>query len=90
MDKLELAIMDLLTFPETFKSIVDECAIPSTSFVIADVLKKLIHDELVAPFRVDEDGNPRRSLGYDSDRMSDFMYQLTSKGFRILEQMHRP
>ncbi|MBI1307134.1 MAG: hypothetical protein GC181_11080 [Bacteroidetes bacterium] len=85
MDELSITILRLLIFPETFDSIVEECEIESSKHIISDVLKKLIHDELVSPGFNDEKGNFKRSLGYDSDAMGAYIYQITAKGIRRLE-----
>jgi len=87
MDELEVAILNLLVFPETFESIVDECPHPTTRHVAGDVLKKLMHDELVSPMYEDPPGTFTRSLGYDSDSLDTYRYQLTSKGLNLLTKM---
>jgi len=82
MDEVELAVLELLLFPENFKNIVDECKVKvdTTTHVIGDVLKKLLHDEFVIPLSKNEKGEFVRSIGYDSDDMNNFHYQLSAKG----------
>lgn len=87
MEPLESAVLSLLMFPESFGSIVDECEIPSTKHIIGDVLKKLMHDELVMPLFDDGNGNYRRSLGYDSDFLDHYRYQITAKGLKKLQNL---
>lgn len=84
MDKIAISILNLLIFPETFQSIVDECPIPTTKYITADILKQLLHDELIIPIDEDEKGNFKRSLVYDSDNMDRYRYQITSKGLKII------
>ncbi len=86
MDDLELAVLELLIFPETFVSIVDECRIQSGKHVIGDVLKQLLHDELARPYLKDDDGVFYRSMVYDSDFLNSYYYQITSKGLTVLEK----
>jgi hypothetical protein len=64
MEELELSILNLLIFPETFKS---------------------IHDDLVFPLIADEAGNLKRSMGYDTDSISLYRFQISSKGMKIIE-----
>jgi hypothetical protein len=85
MEELELSILNLLIFPETFKSILDECPIPTTRQIAGDVLKTLIHDDLVFPLIADEAGNLKRSMGYDTDSISLYRFQISSKGMKIIE-----
>ena len=87
MEELELAVLSLLIFPETFASIVDECPTPTSKHIVGDVLKKLIHDELVVPLLENEKGNFQRSLGYDSDGLYHYRYQITAKGQSVLEHL---
>jgi len=84
MDKLETAVLELLLFPEPFSVIVEECAESNDANIVGDVLKTLIHDELVSPYEKLEDGSFKRHLGYDSDNMHAFYYQVTSKGTDVL------
>jgi hypothetical protein len=84
MVELDFAVLELLLFPEEFDNIVAECRIPSTKHVIGDVLKTLLHDDLVSPMVKNEVGNFERRIGYDSDHMEAFYYQITGKGIDML------
>lgn len=85
MDELDIAVLELLIFPENFDRIVEECRLSSDRNILGDVLKNLLHDELVAPLVMTEDGVFVRSLGYDSDFLNHHHYQITSKGLDALE-----
>ncbi|MFT5723352.1 MAG: hypothetical protein ACI9JN_000462 [Bacteroidia bacterium] len=85
MDEIDFAVLELLLFPEQFSNIVMECRIPTTRHVVGDVLKTLLHDSYVSPLYKDESGNFKRSIGYDSDNMGAFYYQITSKGIDKLD-----
>lgn len=82
MDEVEKAVLELLLFPESFEHIVEECKVKvdTSTHVIGDVLKKLLHDEYVIPVRKTEEGDFVRNIGYDSDDMNSFFYQLSAKG----------
>jgi hypothetical protein len=84
MDEIEYAVLELLIFPESFESIVEECAVREGKHVIGDVLKSLLHDELVNPYLKSEDGNFTKSLGYDSDFLNHYHYQISAKGLDAL------
>ena len=86
MIELEL---ELLLFPENFNNVVAECRISDSRHIVGDVLKTLLHDGLVSPLRLDDKGNFTRSIGYDSDDMQAFHYQLTSKGIDALNAHHK-
>ncbi|MBO6518388.1 MAG: hypothetical protein JJ975_17785 [Bacteroidia bacterium] len=85
MEEIEYAILELLIFPEGFESIVEECRVKAGRHVIGDVLKQLLHDEYVGPFLKNEQGDFERSLGYDSDFLDGYYFQITSKGLKALE-----
>ena len=84
MDELEIAVLELLLFPEQFNNIVDECRVKVGRHVIGDALKTLLHDKYVSPLRLDDSGQLVRSIGYDSDDMEAFQYQITAKGIDAL------
>ncbi|MFT4521145.1 MAG: hypothetical protein ACI8ZN_000069 [Bacteroidia bacterium] len=86
MDEINAAILDLLIFPENFANIVSECTLTDNKHVIADVLKQLMHDELVYPLLLNQNGDLVRSLGYDTDFMNDYHYQLSSLGIKTLQR----
>lgn len=90
MDDLALAVLELLIFPEEFDSIIDECRIKSGKHVIGDVLKNLLHDEMVRPLLKNKDGELVKSLGYDSDFLQDYHFQITAKGLSALELSKAP
>ncbi len=89
MDELEFAVLELMLFPESFEHIVSETRIAASRPVIGDVLKKLLHDELVSPYFKDSEGNYQRSIGYDSDDMNSYYYQITAKGIDVLNSSFR-
>ncbi|MCB9262060.1 MAG: hypothetical protein H6607_06770 [Flavobacteriales bacterium] len=85
MDELAKAVLEQLLFPENFENIVEECRIKAGKHIIGDVLKTLLHDEMVSPMLPNEKGDWVRSLGYDSDFMGDYRYQITAKGLKALQ-----
>jgi len=89
MGEIEYAVLELLIFPESFDSIVEECAIREGKHVIGDVLKTLLHDELVNPYLKNEDGDFKKSLGYDSDFLNHYHYQISAKGLDTLANRPR-
>lgn len=89
MDKLTIAVLELLLFPEHFNNIVAECRESSSQHIVGDVLKTLLHDGFVSPLRLDESGNFVRSIGYDSDDMRAYYYQITAKGIDVLNAHHQ-
>ena len=86
MDNTALNILQLLIFPERFESIVAESDADIDRHIAGDILKQLLHDEYVSPLIEEPEGTFTRSLGYDSDHLEDFCYQITAKGLRILEK----
>jgi hypothetical protein len=89
MDELDISVLELLLFPEQFANILLECRPSSTRQIIGDVLKTLLHDGHVTPLIKDEEGNFKRSIGYDSDNMDAFYYQISGKGIDALNQSLR-
>lgn len=87
MDELEIAVLELLLFPEHFENIVSECKVKVGRHVIGDALKTLLHDKYASPLRLDENGKYERSIGYDSDDMEAFHYQITAKGIDMLNSV---
>lgn len=87
MDELEIAVLELLLFPEHFNNIVAECKVKVGRHAIGDALKTLLHDKYVSPLRLVEDGKFERSIGYDSDNMEAFHYQITAKGIDTLNNI---
>lgn len=90
MDELEIAVLELLLFPEHFNNIVAECKVKVSRHVIGDALKTLLHDKYVSPLRLDKNGKYERSIGYDSDDMEAFYYQITAKGIDMLNSHLKP
>lgn len=86
MDELELAVLELLLFPEHFNNIVAECKVKASKHVIGDALKNLLHDQLVSPLALLDNGQFERSIGYDSDNMEAFHYQITAAGINELNK----
>ncbi|MCO4819406.1 MAG: hypothetical protein KC517_07260 [Bacteroidetes bacterium] len=84
MDEFSISVLELLLFPEHFNNIVDECRMNTTRHIVGDILKNLLHDGLVSPLILNDNGGFVRSIGYDSDNMEAFYYQITAKGIDAL------
>ncbi len=77
LNSIQKAIVNSLTFPEPFDTLVEEVEAPES--VIADELKALIDKRLVQVME-ESDGKIQNSFYYDSDNMRSFMYQATARG----------
>jgi predicted transcriptional regulator len=82
LEELEIKILDALTFPESYESLLNE--IKEDEAVVADVLKILIAKELVTPMSYDKK-TQRYIQGYmyDSDDMTEYYYCMSSKGMKV-------
>ena len=89
MDKVSISVLELLLFPEHFNDIVEECRSRTTRHIVGDVLKTLLHDGLVSPLLKKQNGEYERSIGYDSDDMEAFYYQITAKGIDVLNAQNK-
>jgi hypothetical protein len=85
MNSLEHEILSLLTFPESFESILEEVKTNYPAPVVADALKNLITDKWVVPLNR-ETGIANPGAVYDTDDMHQFDYRATSKGLDLLER----
>lgn len=88
LEPLEKEIISKLIFDEHFENIIADCKSLAIPTVIADILKYLIHHKLVvAKYHVEPvQGRSKSKSGfmYDSDRMKDYTYRITSKGIKCL------
>lgn len=82
LEKLELKILDTLTFPESYETLIKE--VHEDEAVVADVLKILIAKELVTPMSFDQK-TQRYIQGYmyNSDDMTEYFYCMSSKGMKV-------
>ncbi len=73
---LEMEVLRLCIFPETFESIVAEVQSEKKASVIADAIKNLIHYKLLVA------ANEANSLTwvYDSDKMRESSFKATANG----------
>lgn len=83
MNPLEREILSLLTFPESFNSILDEVKSGQSAPVVADALKNLITDKWVVPLNR-ETGKANPGAVYDTDDMHQFNYRATTKGLDLI------
>ncbi len=82
LDEIETEVLNLLLFPEHFTAIVAECKTTKDQNVVADVIKELIHKKLIVPGIIDENGNFKPGIMYNSDGMSDYQYVATALGVK--------
>ena len=90
MEDLEIKILSLMIFAESFSKLRDESSEFTKANILSDILKNLIHRGYVFTLLPDDKGQLQRSLGFDSDALQDYHYQLTSKGVRALESSFIP
>jgi hypothetical protein len=78
---LEVEVLRLCIFPETFESIVAEVQSEKKASVIADAIKNLIHYKLLVA------ANEANSLTwvYDSDKMRESSFKATANGVEWME-----
>lgn len=74
---LELEVLNLCLYPESFQVICEECNLSSDPNVIADAIKNLLHYKLLSPINED---NGMTNWMYDSDRMRDSQFRATAAG----------
>lgn len=82
MEELELKILGLMLFPESFEHLKEESAAFVRVNVMGDVLKSLLHRGYVQAYLPDDLGILKRSMGFDSDMLGDYHYQITAKGLK--------
>lgn len=82
MEDLELKVLGLLLFPEAYDNLKEESASFVGLNVLSDILKGLLHKGYVQALLPDESGALRRSMGFDSDMLGDYHYQITAKGLK--------
>lgn len=71
-----------MVFPESFENLKEDSATFVGSNVLADILKNLLHRGYVQAYLPDDSGSLKRSMGFDSDMLGDYHYQLTAKGLK--------
>ena len=78
---LEMEVLRLCIFPESFESIVAEVQSENKASVIADAIKNLIHYKLLVA------ANEANSLTwvYDSDKMRESSFKATANGVEWME-----
>ncbi len=82
MEEIGIKILDLLLFPESYHKLKEESSEFTKANILGDVLKGLLHNNYVQALIEDEVGNLKPSLGFDSDRLQDYHFQITSKGLK--------
>ena len=82
LPELEMEILRLCIFPETFESIAAECTSEKKQSVIADAIKNLIHTKLLLA------DNSANSLAwiYDVDKMKESSFRATANGVEWMEE----
>jgi len=78
---LEMEVLRLCIFPETFESIVAEVQSEKKASVIADAVKNLIHYKLL----VAANDSNTLSWVYDSDKMRESSFKATANGVEWME-----
>ncbi len=78
---LEMEVLRLCIFPESFESIMAEVQSEKKASVIADAIKNLIHYKLLVA------ANEANSLTwvYDSDKMRESSFKATANGVEWME-----
>jgi len=84
VEKVGIQILDLLLFPESYEKLVEESREFTSKRIFGDVLKGLLHNNYVQALLEDDDGNLKASLGFDSDALHHYHFQITSKGLRVI------
>lgn len=80
---MDLQILNALTFPEPFSTLLEEVDAPEK--IVGDGLKFLIDKNLVDALSENEEtGTWEKGFFYNSDNMHDYRYQITSKGLDLL------
>ena len=83
LDSIDLEILNALTFPESFGTLLEEVKAPEK--IIGDCLKGLMDKDLVHPLSENKQtGRWEKGFFYNSDNMNDYDYQITSKGLDFL------
>ncbi|MFY0644429.1 MAG: hypothetical protein JXR19_08165 [Bacteroidia bacterium] len=74
---LELEILKLCLYEESFNTICEECQITDDLNIIGDAIKNLIHLKLLKP-----ENTEMRSMSwiYDGDKMNESCFRATAKG----------
>lgn len=83
LDEIDIQILNSLTFPEPFSTLLEEVDAPEK--IIGDGLKFLMDKDLVFPMSENEvTGAWEKGYFYNSDNMHEYRYQITSKGLDLL------
>lgn len=85
LSRLSKEIISLLIFEEEFEKILEETS-ELNKYAVRDELRGLIVKDLVKPSTEIETGI-RKGFIYDSDRMQEFTYCLTAKGYQYLQDI---
>lgn len=80
IEKLEREILDLLLFPETLESLEEETSHLMGKHVLSDILKQLLHHGYVQSLIENSKGELKNTLGFDSDMLKSYRFQITAKG----------
>lgn len=85
-DEIDLKVMNLLLFEETFGKIAEELPTYSPN-ILADVLKHLIVKGWVTPVQFDSRKSfGKQSMFLETDGMRSAYFRLTTKGINLLEK----
>lgn len=85
LSELGKEIILLLVFEEEFNKIMAETSEPN-KHAVKDELRSLIVKDLAKPAGEIESGL-RQGFIYDGDRMFEYSYCLTAKGYQIMERL---
>ncbi len=87
LNSLAAELISLLVFEEEFEKLMEEST-ELNKYAVRDELRGLIVRDYVKPATEIETGI-RKGFTYDSDRMHEYSYCLTAKGYRFLEDLLR-
>lgn len=85
LNPLAKEIISLLVFEEDLEKLLEETT-ELNKYAVRDELRGLIVKEFVKPAR-EIATDIRKGFIYDSDRMEEFSYCLTAKGYKYLEDI---
>jgi hypothetical protein len=86
LGEVEFEVLSLLLFAEPFMAIVQESKMAANEYVVADVLKILLHKKLIVSGFLNERSVFEASVFYDSDKMKYSAFKATGRGLEIIEK----
>ena len=74
---LELEVLKLCLYQESFNTICEECKLTDDPNIVGDAIKNLIHHKLL---KAENTNLKTMSWIYDGDKMSESHFRATAKG----------